>query len=115
MQRLGSAENRGHGLQSNPGDVVHRLLRRERDARGLSVEAEQPAALIFRFEPVSHHLVPDLARGAVLGDFFEEVVVSVEEEAESRAEVVHIEAAPLRPFHILDAVIQSEGQFLQCG
>ena len=62
-----------------------------------------------------HHLAPDLAGGAIFGDLLEEIVVRVEEEAESRAEIVDIESAPLRPLHVLDAVVQGERQFLQRG
>ena len=39
----------------------------------------------------------------------------VEEEAEARAELVDIEAAAARPLHVLDAVVNGEGQFLQRG
>ena len=113
MQRLGAAEDGGHGLQCDPGDVVHGLLRRQRHACGLSVEAKQPTALVFRFEPVFHYLIPDLACGAVLGDFFEEVIVGVEEKAEPWTEVIYVEPSSLRPLDVLDAVIQSESQFLQ--
>ena len=39
----------------------------------------------------------------------------VKEEGQPRREVVHIEALPFRPFHILDAVVQREGEFLKRG
>ncbi len=115
MQRLGSAQDRCHGLQGNTSNVVHGLLRRQRHSRSLGVKAKQPTALVLRFETVLHYLIPDLASGAVFCNLFKEVVVGVEEEAEARAEVIHVEAAPLGPFHIFDAVIQSESQLLQRG
>ena len=39
----------------------------------------------------------------------------VEEEAEARTEVIYIHATAARPFHILNAVIDGEGQLLQGG
>src|ERR1022692_4210311 len=39
--------------------------------------------------------------------------MSVEEKAEARTEIVHIEAPPPRPLYILDAVVQRERQLLQ--
>ena len=51
----------------------------------------------FAPEALFHHLIPDLARGAVLGDLLEEVVMGIEEEAEARAEVVDIESAAAAP------------------
>ena len=69
----------------------------------------------LRAEAVLHQAIPDLAGGAVLGDLFEEIVMGVEEEAETRAELVHVETAAARPLHVLDAVVDGEGQFLQRG
>src|SRR5207253_692488 len=43
------------------------------------------------------------------------VVVGVEEKAQPRTEVVHIEAASARPLHVLHAVVKGECQFLQRG
>ena len=40
VQRLRAAEHRRHRLERDPHDVVARLLRRERAARGLRVEAQ---------------------------------------------------------------------------
>ena len=96
-------------------DVVHRLLRRQRDARGLGVEAHQPGALVLGAEALLHQAIPDFARGAVLGNLLEEIVVRVEEEAEARAELVDIEPAAPRPLHVLDAVVDGECQLLQRG
>src|SRR2546428_4376196 len=115
MERLGSAQHRGHCLQSHARNVVHRLLCRERNARRLSMETQQPGAGILRAEAGIHYLTPDLTRGAVLGDLFEEVIVGVEEEAKPRAEFINIESTPPRPLDVLNAVIQSEGQLLQRG
>ena len=115
MQRLRAAEHRGQRLQGHARDVVHRLLRGQRHSRGLRVKAHQPGALVLRAEAFFHHPIPNLAGRAVFGDLLEEIIVRVEEEAEARTELVHIEAAPARPLDVLDAVIQSERQFLQRG
>ena len=79
------------------------------------MESHQPSALVLRLEPVFHYLVPDLARSAVFGNLFEEIIVRVEEKAEPWAEVVHVQPASPRPFHVLHAVVKGECQFLQRG
>jgi hypothetical protein len=113
VQRLRSAEDGGQCLQGDARDVVHRLLRGQRDAGGLGVEAHQAGAIVLRAEAVFHQAIPDLAGGAVLGDLFEEIVVRVEEEAEARAEIVDVESAAARPFDVFDAVVDGEREFLQ--
>ena len=47
VQRLRAAEHRGERLIRDAHDVVHRLLRGERDAGGLRVEAHDPRARLF--------------------------------------------------------------------
>ena len=89
---LRAAEHRRQRLQRRPDDVVVGLLRGERHAGGLRVEAQLPRPLVLRAEAVAHHLRPDLARGAELGDLLEEVAVRVEEERDARREVVDVEA-----------------------
>src|SRR5258708_11930234 len=113
VQRLSTAQHRGQGLYGHAGNVVHGLLRGERDASGLSVEAHQPSALLFGAEAVFHQPVPDFARGAELGDLLEEIVVGIEEEAEPGTKVIHVQAAATSPLHVLHAVIDGECQLLQ--
>ena len=115
MQRLCATEHGGERLQRHARDVVHGLLRGERNAGGLSVETHQPGALVFRAEPLFHYLRPDLARSAVFGDLLEKVVMGVEEEAEARAEFVDVETATARPLDVLDSIVEREGQLLQRG
>ena len=57
-------------------------------------------------------LIPDAARGAIFGDFLEEIVVRVEEKGKARREIVDVQAAAQRPFDIFDAVAQREGELL---
>jgi alanine-glyoxylate transaminase/serine-glyoxylate transaminase/serine-pyruvate transaminase len=55
------------------------------------VKAENGRLRIPALESFGHNLVPDVAGGAILGNLFEEIVVSVEEKAETRTEVVDVE------------------------
>src|SRR5882672_6895795 len=64
---------------------------------------------------LSHHLVPDLASCAVFCELFKEIAVGVEEERQTRRELVDIQTGATRPFDVLDAVIQGEGEFLKRG
>ena len=87
VQRLRAAEHRGERLHRDAHDVVERLLRLERHAAGLRVEA-QPAARVARAEALAHEARVHAARGAELRDFLEQVVVRGEEERQARREVV---------------------------
>ncbi len=91
VERLGAAEDGGHGLDGGAGDVVLGLLGGEGGAGGLGVEAEHPGARIFCVEALAHDAGPEAAGGAELGDLFDEVVVRVEEEREARGEGVDVE------------------------
>ena len=88
VQRLAAAEHGGEALQGDADDIVFGLLRGERRAGGLRVEAQHDRARILRAETVAHGVRPEAARGAELGDFFEEFVVGVEEEGKLRREFV---------------------------
>ena len=79
------------------------------------MKAHQPGALVLGAETGLHYLTPNLPGGAVLGDLFEKIVVRVEEEAQARTELVHVEAAAPRPFDIFDTVVEREREFLQGG
>ena len=83
-----ASADRGEALQRHPDDVVLRLLRGQRDAAGLGVEAQPPRALVLGVESVSHDRRPHPPRGAELGDLLEDVVVAVEEERQPRRELV---------------------------
>ena len=97
VQGLRAAHHRGERLKRGAHDVVVRLLRGERAAGGLRVEAQRPGARILRAEALAHRRVPDAARGAIFGDFLEEIVVRVEEERKARREIVHVQAAAHAP------------------
>ena len=113
VERVGAAEDGRERLQRRAHDVVVRLLRGQRHAGRLGVEPQLPGPLVLRAEAVAHHVRPDLARGAELGDLLEEVAVRVEEEGDLRRELVDVQPGVDAVLHVLDAVPQREGQFLQ--
>ena len=85
VQRLRSAEHRRERLHRDADDVVVGLLRGERAAGRLGVEAQLQRARIGGAEALAHEPRPQPAGGAELGDLFEEVVVRVEEERQPLA------------------------------
>ena len=84
---------------------------------GCCAVSEQPAVCAWkrsaagarrlRSEALGHRLVPDAPRGAVFGDFLEEIVVRIEKERKARREIVHGEAAADAPLDIFDSVAQA--------
>src|SRR6185437_16343652 len=81
----------------------------------LGVKTQLPAPLVSGAVAIAHHVRPDLARRAVFGDLFEEVVMSVEEEAQPPGEIVDSKAALQCPVDVLDAVAQGKRKFLLSG
>src|SRR3954447_1181388 len=77
------------------------------------MEAHQPRACLLRAEAILHQEIPDFARRTILGDLFEEVVMRVEEEAETWTKFVDVKSATPRPFDVFHAVVNGEGEFLQ--
>ena len=113
VQRVGAAEHRGQRLHGGAHHVVVRLLRGERDAGGLGVEA-QPLRLVGgRAVDVPHPAGPDPAGGAELGDLLEEVQVRVEEEGQAGREGVHVQAAGQAQLHVAEAVGEGVRQLLR--
>ena len=78
VERLRPAEHRRESLESGPDDVHLRLLRGQRHARGLGVEASATSAGSRRNAREAPG--PDPPRRPVLGDLLEEVEACVEEE-----------------------------------
>ena len=113
VQRLRPAQHGRQRLKRHAHDIVVRLLRRQRAAGRLRMEAKDRRARIPAVEALGHHLVPDFPGGAVLGDLFEEIVVRVEEEREPRRKLVDVQARAPGPLDVLDAVVQRERQLLQ--
>ncbi len=115
VQRLRSAEDSRHRLNRGADDVVFRLLRGESRAGGLGVEAEHPRLGISGLEMFAHDARPHAAGGAELGDFFQEIIVRVEEEGQARRELVDIQASFDRGLDVSHAVTESERDFLHGG
>ncbi len=67
----------------------------------------------LRAKSLGHQPIPDLARGAELGDLLKEVVMGIEEEAQPGSEIVDAQPAAQRPLHVLHAVIEGESELLQ--
>ena len=113
VEALRAAEHGGHRLEGGPHDVHLGLLRGERDAGRLRVEAHEERALVARAVAVAQLARPDAARGAVLRDLLEEVEVRVEEEGEARREVVDVEPALDGGLDVREAVGEREGELLR--
>src|SRR3972149_4309504 len=67
----------------------------------LGGEAHQPRARVGGGEGVAHLVGPDATGGAVLADLFEEVVMGIEEEGQTRGEGVERQAAGPAPADII--------------
>ena len=115
VQRLGAAEHRGERLERRADDVDLGLLRGQRHAGGLRVEAHQPRARVPRAVALAQLARPDPPRGAVLRDLLEEVEVRVEEEGQARREVVDVEAALDAGLDVREPVGERERQLLGRG
>ena len=113
MKGLCAAKYRGQCLNRCPYDVVGGLLRGQGTSGRLRMKPEQGRPGIAGAEALHHDLVPDLAGRAIFGDFFEKIVVRVEKERKPWREIVHIQPPAAGPFDIFNAVVESEGQFLQ--
>ena len=113
MERLSSAKYRGEGLIGDAHDVVHRLLRRQRNARGLRVESHRPRTRAPRSIALLHVPRPNAPCGPELGDLLEEVVMDVPEERESRRELIDVETPRDAPFDIGESIGKREGEFLR--
>ena len=115
VQRLRAAGDRRQRLDRDTDDVVLGLLRRQRRAAGLRVEAQRERLRVRRAEPLAHDARPQAARRAELRDLLEEVVVRVEEEREPLAELVRREPRLDRGLAVGDAVRERERQLLHRG
>src|SRR5262249_9614920 len=89
MQGLTAAEHSGECLDGHADNVVFWLLRGERAAGGLRVEAQQQRARITGVKALAHELGPKPPGRAILCDFLEQVVVCVEEERKLRPDAIY--------------------------
>ena len=109
VQRLQAAQNAGHGLHRDAGDVVQRLLARQIDARGLGMELEAPGARVLGAKPIPRQASPDAPGRAKLGDFLKETDRDIEEEGEAWQELVRVHAACHAVLGVLDRGAKREG------
>jgi len=109
-QGLAAAENGGERLNGYANDVVFRLLRVTRNRRFARGSAASGSADLLP-EALGHDFCPEAAGGAVLGDFFEEIVVGVEEKRKLRSKFIDADPAS-SALERGDAIGESEGDFL---
>ena len=112
VQALGPAEHARERLDGGARDVDLGLLGGERDAGGLSVEAQLPAALVAGLVVLTHPAGPDPSGGPVLRDLLEEVDVGVEEERQARGDRVDLQAGLPGELDVGEAVGEREGELL---
>src|SRR5207253_11091623 len=76
------------------------------------MKAKRQGRRVLRSEPRFHLARPQTARGAILGDLFEEVVVGVEKERKSGSKLVYLQSRLDARTQIGQPVVQSKGQLL---
>ena len=111
VQRLGAAEDRGHGLIRGSHHVVVGILLLQRDAGRLAVRAQHQGTRIPGFEFL-HDSRPQEAGGAELRRLHEEVHADREKERQAAGEGIHVHATRERGLNVLLAVCEREGEFL---
>src|SRR5213596_3371894 len=76
------------------------------------MKAKRQGRRVLRSELRFHLARPQTARGAILGDLFEEVVVGVEKERKFGSKLVYLQSRLDGRTHIGQSVVQSKGQLL---
>ena len=112
VQRLRPAKHRGERFDRGADDVVLRLLRGERRAHGLRVEAERESRRRLRSITVAHDAGPQAARSAELRDLLEEGGVGGEEKGELGREPIDLETSLDRRVDVRDRIGEREGELL---
>src|SRR5205085_693505 len=79
------------------------------------VEAQHLRARVARVEALAHDARPKPPRGAELRNLFEKVVVRVEEEGETRRELVNLETGSERRLDVCDGVGERKRHLLHGG
>ena len=80
MQRLRASEYSRERLYRDAHDIHVRLLGGQRGTGRLNVKTHHQGARISGAEAIAHDRGIEAARGSILGDLFQELVVCVKEE-----------------------------------
>jgi len=115
VQGLAAAESGGKRLNRHADDVVFRLLRRERRARRLRVEAQHQRAWILCAEAFRHDVRPEPSRRAVLRDLLQQIIVRIKEKRKLRRKFIHAEPGVECRLNVSDAIGKRERNFLDGG
>ena len=111
MQALRAAQRGRHRLDRGAHNIIVRILLGQRNAAGLAVGAQHLGLWVGRAKFI-HDVMPQLARGAQLGDFHEEVHADAPEKAEARRKAVHRQPLGHGGANIFHAIGQRIGQLL---
>ncbi len=76
------------------------------------MKTQHPGTRILRLELLAHDARPHAAGSAKLGDFFQKIIVRIEEERKPGGKFVDVEPGVDSRLHICDAIAQRERHFL---
>src|SRR5690606_23432377 len=93
MERLAAAKHRCKGFGRYPDDVVVHLLRSQRLAGRLDVEAEMHRLCVFGSEALLHYLGIDAPCSPELGDLFKELHCTAEKERKTWGKIVYLHSS----------------------
>src|SRR5688572_15405564 len=110
MQRLCATDNTSKRLNRHTNEIDFGLLSGKANPCCLRMETHQPATRIFRAESLAHLSRPNASCRPHLGNFFKEIVVAIEEEANTWGKIINIKPPRQSPFHIFQAINQRESQ-----
>src|SRR5262249_20533832 len=105
-------EDRRQRLISHTDEVDFRLLVLQGATSGLGVEAEFPGSFAASAVFFAHRLGPKRAGRAILGDFFKDIIVRIEEKAHPRSKGVDGESASETGIDIVKPIGERERQLL---
>ncbi len=112
VQALGSAQDRGEGLDGGPHDVVVDRPCGQRGSRRLNVKTACHRTNVRCTEPLAHDPGPHPTGGPELGDLLEELAPGGEEEAQAAGKGVNVQATLDGRFDVGDRIGQRERQLL---
>src|SRR5262249_16944311 len=114
MKRLRTTKNRSERLQGHSRNVVHRLLRCERNAGSLSVRAKFHRCRLFCAKSVAHEMNPYPSGRTKFGYLFKEIVVDIKEKGEPRGKRIHRKTTTKALLDIGNTVVNGKRKLLNC-